>query len=299
MRQALEGVSATDQVIGMQTLDVRVLLPEHQRGALADILSLPYISTTGDLIPLDDLIRSDYQRGLDQIRAEDGIISVEVSATLDTNLMTSDDMYRLLESSVLPEFSAQFGTLDAELSGDAREQEAFFSDTLVILLVVLALIFGILAWVFESWLWPFAVLATIPFGLTGAIYGHWLIDLPLSSLSVMGLFGLAGIVINDSIVLVSVYRDLRQEGMPLMDALEEAVARRLRPVLLTTMTTMAGLAPLLFETSLDAQFLKPIAAGLVFGLLLGTVLILLFVPALLLTIERATEKVQNLRARLS
>jgi multidrug efflux pump subunit AcrB len=251
------------------------------------------------LIPLDDLIRSDYQRGLDQIRAEDGIISVEVSATLDTNLMTSDDMYRLLESSVLPEFSAQFGTLDAELSGDAREQEAFFSDTLVILLVVLALIFGILAWVFESWLWPFAVLATIPFGLTGAIYGHWLIDLPLSSLSVMGLFGLAGIVINDSIVLVSVYRDLRQEGMPLMDALEEAVARRLRPVLLTTMTTMAGLAPLLFETSLDAQFLKPIAAGLVFGLLLGTVLILLFVPALLLTIERATEKVQNLRARLS
>lgn len=299
MRQALEGVSATDQVIGMQTLDVKVLLPETQRASLADILSLPVTSSTGELVPLDDLIISEYQRGLDQIRAEDGIISVQVSATLDTNLMTSDDMYRLLESTVLPEFTAQYGTLDAELAGDAREQEEFFSDTLIILLVVLALIFGILAWVFESWLWPFAVLATIPFGLTGAIYGHWLIDLPLSSLSIMGLFGLAGIVINDSIVLVSVYRDLREEGMELMTALEEAVARRLRPVLLTSMTTMAGLTPLLFETSLDAQFLKPIAAGLVFGLLLGTLLILLFVPALLLSIERATEKAVRLRKRFA
>lgn len=294
MRQRLEGVTLLDQVLGLQTIDVTVLLPEYQRATLTDILSLPYQSASGELIPLDDLIISTYQRGLDEISAEQGELAVQVSATLDTDIMTSDDMYNLVAADLLPTFQAEYGTLSAELSGDAEDQATFFAETLVVLLLVLALIFGILAWVFESWLWPFAVIATIPFGLTGGIYGHWIVDLPLSSLSVMGLFGLAGIVINDSIVLVSVYRDLRAEGLGLYDALEEAVARRLRPVLLTTMTTMAGLTPLLFETSLDAEFLKPIAAGLVFGLLMGTILILLFVPALLLSIEQGAERSERL-----
>ncbi len=298
MRQSLEGVNATEQVAGLQTLSVNVLLPEYQRSSLPDILSLPYRLGNGELVPLDDLIISQYQRGLDQISAEDGIISVNVSATLDDSLMTSDDMYRLLEADVIPEFQAQFGTLDVQLSGDAQDQQEFFSDTLLILMAVLALIYGILAWVFESWIWPLAIIATIPFGLTGAIYGHWLIDLPLSSLSILGLFGLAGIVINDSIVLVSVYRDLRKEGVAMMKALEDAVASRLRPVILTTLTTMAGLTPMLFETSLDAEFLKPIAAGLVFGLLMGTMLILLFVPTLLLTLENSIERVQRIKQRL-
>ena len=297
MRQSLEGVNATEQVAGLQTLSIKVLLPEHQRSSLPDILSLPYRLGNGDLIPLDDLIFSKYQRGLDQISAEDGVISVNVSATLDDSLMTSDDMYTLLETAVIPSFQAQFGTLDVQLTGGAAEQDAFFSDTFMILIAVLALIYGILAWVFESWVWPLAIIATIPFGLTGAIYGHWLIDLPLSSLSILGLFGLAGIVINDSIVLVSVYRDLRKEGWELMPALEEAVASRLRPVILTTLTTMAGLTPMLFETSLDAEFLKPIAAGLVFGLLMGTVLILLFVPSVLLTLENAIERINRVKQK--
>jgi multidrug efflux pump subunit AcrB len=294
LRQNIEGVNATSQVVGLQTLNVKVLLEAHQRSNILSILSLPF-SLNGELIPLDDLIKSTYERGLDGIRAEDGDISVSVSATLDSDVMTSDDMYSLIESDLLPVFQAEYGTITVELSGDAREQQDFFADSGLILLGVVALIYGILAWVFESWVWPIAIIATIPFGLTGAIYGHWLIDLPLSSLSVLGLFGLSGIVINDSIVLVSVYRDLRSEGLALYQALEEAVARRLRPVLLTTITTMAGLTPLLFETSLDAEFLKPIAAGLVFGLLFGTTLILMFVPALLLTLEQLTAYIKRVR----
>jgi len=297
LRQVIEGVNATDQILGLQTLDVRVMVPEHQRSDILNILSLPY-STNGELIPLDDLIISTYQRGLDGIRAEDGEISVSVNATLDSDIMTSDSMYENLETDLLPAFRAQNGTIAVELGGDAREQRDFFEDTGWILLGVIALIFGILAWVFESWVWPFAILATIPFGLTGAIYGHWIVGLPLSSLSVLGLFGLSGIVINDSIVLISVYRDLRDEGLELYQALEEAVARRLRPVILTTLTTMAGLSPLLFETSLDAEFLKPIAAGIVFGLLLGTVLILLFVPVMLLTLEHAIERTGRIKNQL-
>ncbi|MDN3647359.1 efflux RND transporter permease subunit [Reinekea marina] len=295
LRQHIEGVKATTVIDGSQTFDVIVMLPEAQRRTINEIMALPYRLADNSLVPMQDLINSSYQRGIETIRAQDGVISASVSATLDTDQMTSDSMYTLLEESVLPAFAAQYGGIDVELAGDAQEQEQFFAETMLILLAVLALIYGILAWVFESWIWPLAILATIPFGLTGAIFGHWIIDLPLSSLSILGLFGLSGIVINDSIVLISVYQELRDEGLEIVHALEEAVARRLRPVILTTVTTMSGLTPFLFETSLDAEFLKPIAAGIVFGLLFGTTLILLFVPALLLTIEQIKLKLNLIR----
>lgn len=297
IREQLNGVSATQQITGLQTIELIVALPERQRRELTDLLSLPYRLPSGELVPLQDLIVSHYQRGLDSISAENGVISALVSATLDANIMTSDEMFQLLENDVLPAFRAQHGTLSIELDGDAREQDEFFADMILILLAVIALIYGILAWVFESWLWPIAILATVPFGLIGAIYGHWLIGLPLSALSMIGLFGLSGIVINDSIVLVTVYRELRSKGTAVLAALEDAVASRLRPVLLTTLTTIAGLTPLLFETSLDVEFLKPIAAGLVFGLLFATVLILLLIPVLLLSIENSLERLQRLQVR--
>lgn len=298
LRQGLYGVNAGTQVNGLETLDVTVKYPNSQSETLGQLLSIPLPQSSGELIPLDDLMDVEYTRGLDSINAENGELATTVSATLDDTLMTTDDMYRLLESEVIPSFQAEYGTLLVTLSGDAEDQDQFFNETLLILLAVIALIYGILAWVFESWVWPLAVLVTIPFGLIGGIYGHWIIDLPLSALSVLGLFGLAGIVVNDSIVLVTVYRELRQEGLAIRQALEDAVAQRLRPVLLTSITTMAGLTPLLFETSLDAQFLKPIAAGLVFGLLMGTVLILLLVPSVLLAIEQLSERSTALKKRL-
>ena len=129
------------------------------------------------------------------------------------------------------------------------------------------------------------MISAIPFALTGAIVGHWVLGLDLSVLSIYGLFGLSGIVINDSIVLVSFYRELRSQGMPMREAVIEASVQRFRAVLLTTLTTVGGLTPLMFETSFDAQFLIPLAAGIAFGLMYGIVLILLFVPAMLLSLE--------------
>lgn len=286
LRSILQGLNAIQQVSGLQTFDVVVLIPEEQRTRLIDIFALPYFHN-GQVIPFEDLVDLHYERGLDGLRALDGRIAVTVNATLDVSIMTDDDMYTYLNDVTLPEFKAMYGTIDVQLDGQAQEQADFFSDIFWVLMAVVVLIFGILAWVFESWTWPIAILITVPFGLVGAIYGHWLMDLPLSSLSVLGLFGLSGIVINDSIVLTSVYRDLREEGIALFEALEEAVASRLRPVMLTSVTTIAGLTPLLFETSLDAEFLKPIAAGLVFGMLFAMLLVLMFMPALLLTIEQA------------
>jgi multidrug efflux pump subunit AcrB len=124
-------------------------------------------------------------------------------------------------------------------------------------------------------------MAVIPFGIVGALVGHWVMGLDITILSLFGLFGLSGIVVNDSIILVSFYKRLRESGLALNEALVEAACQRLRAVLLTSLTTIAGLTPLLFETSLQAQFLIPMATSIAFGLAFATALVLVLVPVLL------------------
>jgi multidrug efflux pump subunit AcrB len=158
----------------------------------------------------------------------------------------------------------------------------------------LALIYLVLAWVFSSYGWPLVVMSTIPFGMVGALFGHWLLDLDLTILSLFGLFGLSGILVNDSIILVTFFRRLREQGMAVQDALVEAAVQRLRAVILTSLTTIAGLLPLLFETSLQAQFLIPMAVSLSFGLAYATVLVLFLVPVLLSLFEGARRRAQAL-----
>jgi multidrug efflux pump subunit AcrB len=148
-------------------------------------------------------------------------------------------------------------------------------------LLGLTLIYLVLAWVFASYGWPLVVMAVIPFGVVGALIGHWVMGLDITILSLFGLFGLSGIVVNDSIILVSFYKRLRESGLALREALVEAACQRLRAVLLTSLTTIAGLTPLLFETSLQAQFLIPMATSIAFGLAFATALVLVLVPVLL------------------
>ena len=152
------------------------------------------------------------------------------------------------------------------------------------------LIYIILAWVFGSYSWPVAVLLAIPLGISGAILGHWLLGIDLTMLSWFGFFGLSGIVINDAIILVTFYRELREQGQPAKQAIVDASCLRLRAVMLTSLTTVAGLLPLLFETSLQAQFLIPMAVSISFGLAYATILILFVIPALISLIEEFKER---------
>ena len=149
----------------------------------------------------------------------------------------------------------------------------------------LGLIYLVLVWSFSSWSWPLVVMSAIPLGLAGALFGHWLLDVQLTILSLFGLFGLSGIVVNNSIILVSLFKDLRDQGQSLNEALVGASCGRLRAVLLTSLTTIGGLTPLLFESSLQAQFLIPMATSIAFGLGFSAILILFFVPALLSLLE--------------
>jgi multidrug efflux pump subunit AcrB len=165
--------------------------------------------------------------------------------------------------------------------GRAADQRETLGDMKLGLFLGLGLIFVILAAVFASWGWPLVVMTSIPLGLIGAIFGHWLLGIDLTLLSMFGLFGLSGIVVNNAIILVSMYQEVRQTGMGVNEALVEAACSRLRAMLLTSATTVVGLGPLIFEKSLQAQFLIPMAVSLAFGVGFATVLVLIFTPALL------------------
>jgi multidrug efflux pump subunit AcrB len=197
-----------------------------------------------------------------------------------------------LREDVIPAIQSRYG-IQAGFQGKAQEQRETGEDMQAGALIGLALIYIILAWVFGAYSWPIAVMVAIPFGLCGAVIGHMLMGIDLTILSLFGMFGLSGIVINDSIILVTFYKELREDGMPVQEALVEASCARLRAVLLTSLTTISGLLPLLFETSLQAQFLIPMAVSIAFGLAVGTFLILLVVPVLLSLIEGTAARLNS------
>ena len=178
-----------------------------------------------------------------------------------------------------------------------EQENTFLADALYALYLCLLGIYACLAWVFQSWTRPLVVMAIIPFGLIGTIWGHYLWDIPLSMFTVVGLIGMTGIIINDSIVLVTTISDYaRNRG--LVPAVIDATADRLRPVLLTTLTTVFGIAPLLYETSRQAQFLKPTVVTLAYGLGAGMLLVLIVVPSLVIIQQDVGRLFRGLRRGL-
>jgi multidrug efflux pump subunit AcrB len=162
--------------------------------------------------------------------------------------------------------------------------------------LTLIFIYLILAWSFSSYVWPLAVMTAIPLGLTGAIAGHWIMGMDVGAMSFLAFFSLTGIVVNDSIVLISFFRRSLEAGATAKEAIREAAMSRFRAVLLTSLTTIAGLSPLIFETYSLAIYMVPVAVTICFGLAFSTLLVLLVVPALIILIEDARE---NIRARFA
>ena len=176
--------------------------------------------------------------------------------------------------------------VDYSFEGRRQDQSQTLTDMRNGGILALVIIYIVLAWVFASYSWPLAVMSAIPLGLIGAIGGHWLMGIELTILSLFGVFGLSGIVVNDSIILIVAYKKLLEHSdLGYRDIIVEAGCRRLRAVLLTSLTTIGGLTPLLFETSLQAQFLIPMAVSISFGLAFATLLVLVVVPALLTVYE--------------
>ena len=292
LRTAFDGQLVQILQDGADEVEVRVMLPAAERGTLASLYRLNVRTPAGESVPLTAVADWASRRGFEVLRHADGKLAVEVTADVDANVTTVGEVIAGLEDGTLEQLQRDYG-IDYSFEGRSADQRDTLSDMRKGLMLGLILIYLILAWVFSSYGWPLVVMAVIPFGLTGALFGHWVMGIDLTILSLFGMFGLSGIVVNDSIILVSFYQQLRGEGLSVEQALIDAASQRLRAVLLTSLTTIAGLMPLLFETSYQAQFLVPMATSIAFGLGFATLLILLVIPALLSLHESAHGRLQR------
>jgi multidrug efflux pump subunit AcrB len=284
LRAAFDGALAQIFNEGDDEIEVRVMLPDSERYRLTALDDFGVLLPGGDSVPLLSVVELNERRGFKTVRHADGRLAVTVFADVDKQVANANDIRDQLRSSLMPELATEYG-LSWEFTGRAEDQRDTVDDMKRGALFALAMIYIVLAWVFGSYGWPLVVMAIIPFGIVGALFGHFLMGITPTILSMFGLFALSGIVVNDSIILVVFYKQLREKGMAVKEAIVEAACQRLRAVLLTSLTTIAGLLPLLFETSLQAQFLIPMAVSISFGLAFATFLVLLMVPALLSGLE--------------
>ncbi len=296
LRNRLGGVEAARFPEGLRTATIRVELPDRE--LTADFLDRMLLRDgAGNYVPLADIVSVETRIGFSTIRRENGQRVVSVTGDLsEDDPARAEEIMNILRNDVLPRIEAQYGVTTI-LSGLAEQERDFLDDALLGFMACMVGIYIVLAWIFASWARPLVVLSVIPFGLTGAIFGHWHWDVPLSMFTVVGLIGMTGIIINDSIVLVSTVDEYAKER-GLIPAIIDAACDRLRPVLLTTLTTVLGLAPLLFETSSQAQFLKPTVITLVYGLGFGMLVVLLLVPAVLALQLDVAKRVAAMRRAL-
>ncbi|SIO17567.1 efflux RND transporter permease subunit [Vannielia litorea] len=293
LRNRLGGIEAATYPDGPRSAAIRVELPSRE--LTADFLDRTMMRTPdGAYVPLADIVKVSRQTGFSTIDRENGIRLVSVTGDLDdSNATRASEIMLQIEEIILPRLEEEYGVA-WRLSGLSEQESEFLSDAIIGFGACMIGIYLVLAWIFSSWTRPMLIMAVIPFGLIGAIWGHQIWEMPLSMFSVVGLIGMSGIIINDSIVLVTTVDEYSRER-GLFPAIIDGACDRLRPVLLTTLTTVIGLTPLLYEPSSQAQFLKPTVITLVFGLGFGMVLVLLVVPSLLAMQQDVRRQFQALR----
>ncbi len=265
---------------GRHEVKLMVRYPEQQRRSLADFDEVRVRTGDGSERPLTELADVTIGRGYSEINRVDQLRSITVTADLDDTRANASQIVSDLQANFVPGMFAKHPNVRVRWEGQREESDESMQSLFVGFLLAIFGMYCLLTLEFRSYFQPFLILTIIPFGFMGAIWGHALMGLPLTIFSMFGLVSLTGVVVNDSIVMVDFINQRLQAGTPLRTALLEAGRRRFRPVLLTSMTTVAGLAPMLVETSFQAQVLVPMAASLAFGLMASTVLVLITVPAL-------------------
>ena len=295
VRDAFEGAVARRFARGDEEVAIRVRLDRDLAGA-GSLREFRLRSAAGAEVPLAHAASLREARGFAVIRREDGRREAAVTADVDESVANPTELLAALAANDLPAITAAHG-VSYRFAGKAEEQGDTLADMRLGALVGFCAIYIILAWVFASYARPFVVMAIVPFGFIGAAAGHLLLGFDLTILSLIGLLGLSGIAINDSIILVSAIDERLAAGEPPRDAIVQGSCDRLRAVVVTSLTTIGGLSPLLSETSLQAQFLKPMALTLVFGLMATSLLVLFVAPALIAVQDDCRRLWRRLRSR--
>ncbi len=287
LRASFFGAEALREQRGRNELRVMVRLPEDERLSEFDVEQLRIKAPTGVFVPLGSVASFERTRAPTTIERESGQRTVNVRAELSASARSSQDVVADLKAKVLPALQAKHPNLRVALVGEQREQNESLSSLGGNFGIALFVIYALLAVPFRSYTQPLIIMSAIPFGVVGAVMGHLVMGFELSIISMMGIIALAGVVVNDSLVLIDAANVFRKNGNTALDAIINAGARRMRPILLTSFTTFFGLMPMIFETSPQARFLIPMAISLGFGVLFATIIVLVLVPALYMILDEA------------
>ncbi|HSG33598.1 MAG TPA: efflux RND transporter permease subunit [Sphingomonadaceae bacterium] len=290
VRAAFFGAEAVRVQRGREDVRVYVRLPEDERNSIADIARYR-VRVPGGQVPLGSLADVSFGTAPTSINREDGHRINTITADLDTDIITSQEAADLISDRIMPELQADYPALRYEFGGEQEEQAESFGDLGSAFLLALAGIYALLAIPFRSYVQPLIVMAVIPFGMIGALIGHILLGISLGIVSMFGIIALSGVVINGALVLIDFMNENLANGMDRKAAIIHAAKSRFRPIILTAITTFLGVAPITFETNVQAQFLVPMSASLGFGILFGTAMLQILVPALAILQMRAADRI--------
>ena len=285
VRQAFYGLEVQNIQRGRDELKVMLRYPDEERSSISNLEDMMIRTPKGSTIPIRQIAQLNIGEGVSTIKRKDRKRSINVTADVDLTVTTGNEVISSVTNDVLPSILQRYGSLSYSLEGEQQEQGQNLSSLARNFLVAMVVVYTLLAIPFGSYFQPLVIMSAIPFGLTGAVIGHLIMGINFSVLSLLGIVALTGVVVNDSLVMVDFINKYRKEGFLIKDAVLEAGPRRFRPIFMTSLTTFAGLTPLLFEQSIQAKFIIPMAVSLAFGVVFATVITLFLVPIGYLILE--------------
>ncbi|RUR55072.1 efflux RND transporter permease subunit [Vreelandella populi] len=289
LRGPLQGATAVEQFVGRSEISVEVRLPEADRDSLNELYRMPVRTPDGLSVPLSRVADITLSQASSSLQRIDGRRIITVTADSEGD-QTINQVLATLQEDVFPTLTNTWPGLEVSLGGRQQDTADNLAALRTAMWLMLAALYALLAIPFRSYLQPLLVLAAIPFGIVGAVVGHMIMGFGLSIISLLGMLALSGVVINDALVLIDYANRKRREGMAPRAAIVAAATRRLRPIMMTTLTTFLGLAPMILETSRQARFMIPMAISLGFGMIFATAILLILVPCLYLGMENWRER---------
>lgn len=268
-----------------EEIRVMVRYPELTRERFAELKYAVIKTPSGNEVMLGDVVNLVEKPGISYIRREGGFRSVYVWGSIDEEAVEPNEVVETVKEELLPKLQEQFPTIKTELGGAVEEQQSQQNEQLMFFIAGMMMVYVLLAVPLKSYSQPLLIMSVIPFSLTGAIWGHFFFGIDLSSLSFFGLIAAAGVVINDSLVMTDYVNHKRKHGFSIKESVVEAGCARFRAITLTSITTFAGVLPIMFESSLQAKLVVPMAVALGFAVLFATVITLILVPCLYLILQ--------------
>ncbi|MEZ5442874.1 MAG: efflux RND transporter permease subunit [Lysobacterales bacterium] len=280
VRQAFHGEEAQRIQRDNEEIKVLVRYPRAERQSIHHLQNMRVRTAQGDEVPFESVAELEFGQSYSNIQRLDRIRTVTVAANVHAEVVEPSVVIDRLKQTVVPNLLAQHPGVRFGLEGSSEDERELLERLIVAAVAAVLLIYALIAVPLRSYLQPLIIMSVIPFGLIGAVVGHLLMGQPLSMFSLFGIIALSGIVVNDSLVLLDFVNRARENGQPLLQAVIDSGTQRFRAILLTSFTTVAGLFPMLFETSVQAQFVIPMAISVSFGIVFATAITLILVPAL-------------------